>query len=301
MQLRISADRRALLWAFILFPALPLLAYARPALAPWLIPCALYLAYCSGVLAHNQNHTPVFRGKRSNSLYAAWLSFFYGCPVFVWVPTHNQNHHRFLDGPGDATRTAEHAPRDTLWAALTYPTRSAVAQAPAIWAYARDARRHHPARFRQILLQTLTVVLGHAAAFSLGVACYGAARGALLYACAFGIPAGFAAWSMMFTNYLQHVGCDHASPDDHSRNFVGRVMNWMVFDAGYHTVHHEHAGTHWSRYPELHAARAARIDPALNQHSMLGYCVRKYVAAPFARALGLSEADCDISNLPEKA
>ncbi len=113
MLLRFNADRRTLVWALLLFPALPTLSYLRPALAPWLLPFALYLAYCSGVLAHNHNHTPVFRSKRLNSLYSAWLSFFYGCPLFVWVPTHNQNHHRYLDGPGDATRSALHAPRDT--------------------------------------------------------------------------------------------------------------------------------------------------------------------------------------------
>src|SRR6187431_2061001 len=98
MLLRFNADRRTLFWALILFPALPALSYTRPELAPWLLPLSLYLAYCSGVLSHNHNHAPVFRGRRLNSLYSAWLSFFYGCPLFVWVPTHNQNHHRYLGG-----------------------------------------------------------------------------------------------------------------------------------------------------------------------------------------------------------
>ncbi|MEO8916551.1 MAG: fatty acid desaturase [Polyangiaceae bacterium] len=287
MQLRNISDRRALLWALGLFPALPALSYLRPELAPGLLPIALYLAYCSGVLAHNHNHAPVFRSKRMNSLYSAWLSFFYGCPLFVWVPTHNQNHHRYLDGPGDATQTAALAPRDSSWAALSYPTRSAIAQWPAIWQYARAARQNKPARFRQILLETLTVLVGHGAVATFAVVHYGLSRGAVLYACAFGIPALFAAWAMMFTNYVQHVGCDPASPENHSRNFVSRWTNWLLFDAGYHTVHHEHAGTHWSRYPALHAARASRIDPALNQATIFGYCLRKYAASPAASALGL--------------
>lgn len=314
MQLRFIADRRTLFWALILFPALPALSYARPALAPWLLPLSLYLAYCSGVLAHYHNHAPVFRSKRLNSLYSAWLSFFYGCPLFVWIPTHNQNHHRYVDGPGDATRTSQLSPTDSLWAVLTYPTRSGIAQMPAIWRYARDARAHHPARFRQIVLETATVVLGHTAAAALALSRYGFGRGTLLYACAFGIPALSAAWSMMFTNYLQHVGCDHASDDDHSRNFVSGWMNWLVFDAGYHTVHHEHAGSHWSAYPALHAARAARITPRLNERTLLGFFVRRYLlntraaragvahhdvlGAPAAMhgARALSETDCDSGN-----
>ncbi len=75
-------------------------------------------------------------------------------------------------------------------------------------------------------------MLGHAAALALAVAGHGPRVGVGLYLCAFGIPASFAAWSMMFTNYVQHVGCDHASADDHSRNFVSRTMNWLVFEAG---------------------------------------------------------------------
>jgi len=280
MQLRFIADRRTLVWALLLFPALPVLSYARPALAPWLLPFALYLSYCSGVLAHYHNHAPVFRDKRLNSLYSAWLSFFYGCPLFVWIPTHNRNHHRYLDGPGDATRTSLLARKDSFWAALCYPARSALAQMPAVLGYARAARTKHPARFRQIVLESATVVLGHAAAAGLAFFLYGLARGALLYACALGIPACYAAWSMMFTNYLQHVGCDHASADDHSRNAVSRWMNWLVFEAGYHTVHHEHPGSHWSAYPAMHAARATRIAPHLNQGTLLGFCVRRYLLDP---------------------
>src|SRR5207237_6434834 len=111
----------------------------------------------------------------------------------------------------------------------------------------------------------------------------------------------FAAWSMMITNYVQHVGCDHASKDDHSRNFVSRTMNWLVFDAGYHTVHHEHPGIHWSAYPALHAWRAARIAPHLNQSSILRYCFERYALGRAPEACGgarpPSETDCDTAPL----
>jgi len=291
MQLRFIADRRTLFWALILFPALPALSYARPELAPWLLLPSLYLAYCSGVLAHYHNHAPVFRDKRMNSLYSAWLSFFYGCPLFVWIPTHNQNHHRYVDGPGDATRTSQLSPTDSLWAVLSYPMRSGIAQMPAVWRYARDAYAHHPARFRQIVLETASLVLGHVAAAWLALSLYGLGQGALLYLCALGIPAFSAAQSMMFTNYLQHVDCDHSSDDDHSRNFVSRWMNWLVFDAGYHTVHHEHAGTHWSAYPALHAARARRIAPHLNEQTLLGFFVRRYLLNDPAARISVARSD----------
>lgn len=277
MKLRFVQDRRALFWALVLFPAYPALSFAWPSLLPWLLPIGLYLAYCAGVLTHNQVHTPVFYDKRANALYAAWLSIFYGSPIFVWVPTHTQNHHRYLDGPGDLAEIRKFFEADTLWALLSYPTRSAAAQLPEIWRYARAARRNRSARARQILLQTSALVIGHSLALGLAVALHGLLRGTLIYGGAVALPASFASWAMMFTNYVQHVGCDPASPDDHSRNFVSKPLNWLVFNAGYHTVHHEHPGTHWSRYPALHAWRASRIDPRLNEHSIFGFCWKNYV------------------------
>jgi fatty acid desaturase len=98
MQLRFREDIRTLVWALLLLPLVPALALWRPALAPWLLPLAFYASYCSGVLAHNQNHCPTFVGRRVNVAYSAWLSVFYGFPLFAWVPTHNQNHHRYLNG-----------------------------------------------------------------------------------------------------------------------------------------------------------------------------------------------------------
>ena len=281
MKLRFAEDRRALFWSLVLFPAVPAISFLWPVALPWLFPLGLYLAYCAGVLTHNHVHAPVFRSKRANSLYSAWLSFFYGSPIFVWVPTHNQNHHRYLDGPGDFAQTSKFAEADTLWAALSYPTRSAAAQLPEIWRYARAAVRGNTARSRQILAQVSTLVVGHALILSLALALHGLRRGALVYGVAVALPALFASLAMMFTNYVQHVGCDPASPDNHSRNFVSPLLNWLVFQAGYHTVHHEHPGTHWSRYPTLHAWRASRIDPSLNEHSIFGYCLKAYlVRAP---------------------
>jgi fatty acid desaturase len=277
MKLRFTADRRALFWALVLFPALPASAYAWPGALPWLVPFGLYLAYCAGVLTHNQVHAPVFRSKRANAFYSAWLSFFYGSPIFVWVPTHTQNHHRYLDGPGDLAQISKFAQRDTLWALLSYPTRSTAAQLPEIWRYARTALRCASARARLITLQVVTLVLGHAGALVLALSLHGLRQGALIYGCAVALPAAFASWSMMSTNYVQHAGCDPKSTDDHSRNFVSPWLNWLVFNAGYHTVHHEHPGTHWSRYPTLHAWRAARIEPRLNERSIFGYCVKTYL------------------------
>jgi fatty acid desaturase len=85
MQPRFREDYRALVWAFVLFPSVPLIGIASPSTAPWLLPLAGYLAYCADVLTHNHNHCPVFSARWSNAAYAAWLSVFYGLPTFTWI------------------------------------------------------------------------------------------------------------------------------------------------------------------------------------------------------------------------
>ena len=72
---------------------------------------------------------------RVNALYSVWLSVFYGFPAFSWIPTHNQNHHRYLNAEGDLTRTTRFSSKNTAWNFLTYPWVSSYYQAPAIWQF----------------------------------------------------------------------------------------------------------------------------------------------------------------------
>lgn len=271
-----TADRRALVWALLLFPAPALVAFFAPTVAPWLVPLALYTGFSAGVLTHYHNHRPVFVRSRANSLYSLWLSVFYGFPIWSWIPTHNQNHHKHVNGPGDTTRTTRTEKPDGVWQLLSYPTRSSAWQAPTLIRYLGGLRRTNRARYRKALLEAAIVPLAHGTFLAAFVVLHGAA-GALAYFCTLGLSAFVASWSMMFINYLQHVGCDPASPDNHSRNFVGEWENWLVFDAGLHTVHHEHPGSHWSQYRELHRARTARIHPGLNERNVASFLVKRYV------------------------
>lgn len=276
MRPRHPADYRSLLWALAFCPLVPTLSYVWPGLAPWLLPLALWLAYSVGAIAHNHNHRPVFAGRAENAALGAWLSFFYGAPIIFWIPTHNQNHHKYLNGPGDATGTSRFATEDSFSAALRYPFHSSLAQLPLIWRFITHAARRRPRVFRQFMLQAGALALGHLLALGLALRWYGLVQGGLVYALALGLPALFAPWVTMFTNYLQHVGCDPGSADRHSRNFVDRRYNWLMFNGGYHTVHHEHPGVHWSRYPELHRERSAAIGRDLEHATLAGYCFHAY-------------------------
>jgi fatty acid desaturase len=279
MKLRFAADVRTLLWSLVLFPGVVALAFAMQGhvAVAWLLPLSLYAGFCAGALAHYHNHCPVFGGRRTNALYSIWLSIFYGYPIFAWIPTHNTNHHKFVNGPGDATITWRYTKRDTLLAAAVYFFVSSYWQGDLIKAYVAHARANNRARYRQIVLQYVCVAGAHLGLFAAAIALRGVGPGLAIYACSLGATAAMGLWGMMFINYIQHVHCDPSSRWNHSRNFVGPFANWLVFNSGYHTAHHEKAGAHWSTLPEIHASIAAGIDPELNQPSIALYLAKTYL------------------------
>jgi fatty acid desaturase len=277
MWLRRPSDGRTLVWAFVLMPSLAGAQYACPALAGWLLLPSMYLAYCAGVIAHNHNHSPTFTRRPLNAFLSTWISIFYGHPVFAWIPTHNQNHHRFVNRPGDASITWRATRDNGLLAAITYFFGAAAAQGPLTARFLRRARSSNRRAYLGYLAQYVVVFGGHAAAFAAAIALHGAGRGALVYASALGVPALGALWGLMFTNYVQHVDCDPWSKRGHSRDFTSRWMNLFVFDNGFHSVHHERPGLHWSELREAHARVAQRLDPRTQERSIPGYCFKVYV------------------------
>src|SRR5882762_907619 len=104
-------------------------------------------------------------------------------------------------------------------------------------------------------------------------------RKSLLYVV---IPQQVALFTVMIFNYIQHVHADEESDFDHSRNFVSRFTNFMMFNNGYHTAHHNKASVHWSQLPQAHARIAHLIAPHLNEPMILTYLVKTYIIAPFS-------------------
>lgn len=274
--LRHRQDVRTLVWSLVLFPLPPILALVRPSWTLTLVPVSLYLGFCSGVLAHNQNHRPVFVGRLPNRLYSLWLSVFYGLPLWAWIPTHNQNHHKHVNAKGDATRTDLSCPRDSFLSAVLYPWLSTPRHLPLLRDYLARLRSRNRQGYAWAVAQVAVIPVVHGLALETFLAMHEPAVALYAFSATCLLPAAFASWSMMFINYLQHVGCDPHSPHNHSRNFVGQIENWLVFSAGLHTVHHERPGAHFSRYRALHEARQHLIDPSLNQRSFFLFFLKRY-------------------------
>jgi beta-carotene hydroxylase len=265
------------------------LQYAYPALIPWLSPLSCYLALIAGVMAHNHNHCPTFKSRQLNRWYGHLLSLFYGYPTFAWVPTHNLNHHRFLNRPGDATITWRHGNEHDLWTALTYFFVSSYWQSDPIKAYIRKARAANPRLFREILLGYGLWIGVALATLGLAIGLHGVWRGLGVWFAATAGPAVFALWTIMLFNYEQHVHTDPWSEHNHSRSWDGRLLNFILFNNGYHAAHHENPGMHWSELRAAHLRLAPAVSPALIERSLSWYFCKSYVLAPFMPRFGTKQ------------
>jgi len=285
MRLRFAADYRTLLW-LVFTIALVAVQYARPDLVKWLWWVSCYFALSMSVIAHNHNHCPTFTGKAANQIFGNVISVFYGYPVFAWIPTHNLNHHKFVNRAGDATITWRLTNRHILPVAATYFFVSSYYQGYPIRAFIAKAKAQNPALYRRIVTNYVTFGASHALLLGAALALHGLKTGLYLYVLSVAVPAFFALWTVMLFNYEMHVHTDPFSAHNHSRSWNGKLTNFFLFNNGYHTAHHENPGTHWSKLAALHAEVEPLIDPRLVAGNLWWYFVKQYLVAPFFPRLG---------------
>ncbi|QDU27442.1 Fatty acid desaturase [Anatilimnocola aggregata] len=285
---RYAADYRALLWLTLAIGIL-ILEYSHSYLVFFLFPINIYFAICAGVIAHNHNHCPMFASKRSNGILGHVLTFFYGYPTFVWVPTHNLNHHKHVNRAGDATITWRHTDRHNLWVAASYFFVSSYHQTAQIKAFLAKAKATNSKLFRRVQWQYTVWLSIWFAVWLTGVMLHGLRRGTVLWLLGVGLPALSSVWTIMFFNYEQHVHTDPWSAHNHSRNFVGPIINFLLFNNGYHTVHHNQPGLHWSKTPQEHRKIAHQIDVRLQQRNVLLYWFNNFFVSLFWPAFGTQQ------------
>lgn len=289
MRPRFAADYRSIVWALVLTPLCVGVQFARPALIPYLWWVSCYFALACGVIAHNHNHCPTFAKKSQNHAFGNWISIFYGYPTFAWIPTHNLNHHKYVNRAGDATITWRHTRKHHALVAITYPFVSGYYQKDPTAAFIRKAKVKNPKLYRTILIQYTVWVGAHVALLTLAILLHGVKTGLYVWGAVCLVPAVFALWTIMWFNYVQHVHTDPWSKHNHSRSFDGKLINFLLFNNGLHAAHHENPGTHWSKLPEAHARIAGQIDPRLCHTSMWAFVFRQYVLAPFSPRFGTTQ------------
>lgn len=272
MKLRYLADIRSLAFVTVYFALVTYQWLAVP--EDWRLAVPLFLATCvfsffGAVITHNTIHCPVFVSRKVNRMFQVVLSLTYGSAVSAFVPGHNLSHHKHTQTAKDVMRTTKVRHQWNLLNMIEFGPKVAVAIMKNDVAYVSAMKGRHRAWFLQYQLETATVVIVTVALFVLDW------QKALFY---WLIPHLFAAWGIISMNYLQHDGCDHEHPYNHSRNFVGKFVNWWTFNNGFHGIHHHKPGLHWSLTPEAHKKELAPyIDPRLDQGSMFLYCVRAFI------------------------
>lgn len=289
MRLRNWTDYRSVLWVAMAAALVPL-QYAWPQTIPYVLPFSCYLAIACGTIAHNHNHHATFTGRRANNLFGHALTIFYGYPTMMWIPTHNLNHHRFVNRPGDATITWRYTNRHNLFVAATYFFVSSYFQKGPINRYIEKAKTGNRRLYGRIMFQYAFWATFFLGMLALSVALhYHQRMGLYVWFFSLALPAFCSVTVIMFFNYIQHVHTDGWSENDHSRNFTSRLFNFCFFNNGYHTAHHAQPGLHWSALPAAHAAMAHTIDPRLSESSLAWYLTRQYLLAPFFPRLGTSQ------------
>jgi beta-carotene hydroxylase len=285
---RNSADYRTVLWALVM-PVVALVQYRNPDLISKMWWVSAYFAVSASVIAHNHNHCPTFASKRMNAIFANWISFFYGYPTFAWIPTHNLNHHRYVNKAGDATITWRHTNKNNALVASTYFFVSSYFQSFPIQEFIRKAKKQNPKLYRTIMNQYVFFVTAHASALALACMMHGFKKGLYVWGCTLALPALFALWTVMFFNYGQHVHTDPWSAHNHSRTFDGWLLNFLLFNNGLHTAHHENASAHWSTLPSAYAKVKDEIHPELRQRSFWWWVMKTYFLSLLVPSLGTQQ------------
>lgn len=276
--LRYSADLRTLFFIALYFGLTAVLWITTPqdlAATDLRLAIPLFIVVCitsfqGAVSTHNGVHCPIFKKRGLNKIWQVVLTLSYGHPVSSYVPGHNLSHHKHTQSERDVMRTTKTRFRiHNGLNLLFFMVRCIPGIMKADTAYTKTMRTRHPRWFRQMVYE-LIALWGVT-----GVLLFLDWRKTILF---WLIPHFYAQWGIVTMNLLQHDGCDENSEFNHSRNFVGKLVNWFTFNNGFHTVHHMKPGLHWSLTPAAHAEMVApHIHPNLDQKSLAAYCFRAFI------------------------
>lgn len=269
--LRYSADWRTLMFMCV-FAALSiggwLLDPSGPLQVGWILVTMISSWICA-IIAHNTVHCPVFKKRWMNKVFQVWLSLSYGFPVSEYVPGHNLSHHKFTQEREDVMRTSKVNFRWNLLNFLMFFFAVGPGVTTGNYKYKKVMAQKLPQWNRQLWYELIAVWGVKVALLALDW------RKALCFVV---LPHLFAVWGITTVNFLQHDGCDKDHKVNHSRNFMGALFNWFTLNNGYHGIHHETPGLHWSLTPQAHAERYhPTIHPELEQPSLAVYMFKAFI------------------------
>ena len=265
--LKYKADRKSLAFIAVAI-VLRVLAwvFAQP-VDWWLVFPLAGLTFCVLTIKHNHAHQRIFGQRRANQVLDVLIAWLTGTTATGMITIHVINHHRELNQEADwgTTHVVDHR----------WEIQNLVMYIPIfIGRYLKGQR----ALFQQKKYQKLkkaefrengVLLVIYATLFSIKPV------STLLFVVTINLMAQFI---LLMFNYIQHNGCDERSTYNHSINLTGKVMNWFVFNSGFHTIHHRYPNLHWTLLPAKHQELIAPyIDPRLNHPNFLKSFWRHYL------------------------
>lgn len=226
-------------------PSLPALV------ALWLV--SLYVRTAAPYAQHNHGHLPAFRSAALNGLFDTILTQVTGYPTALWELHHNRGHHRtYLDPYSDVAGVID--PRTgRLRSRLWYAVRGNLTIVGDSYRIAQaEAARGRPAMLRKLGRELLVQLVLTAALL------WWSPVLTLAYFIVPNLMAGFMVW---WESYVHHIGVPGQGRYDSSVTVTGWRFNFLNFNIGHHTAHHEKPTLHWSLLPARTAAIAAQIPP----------------------------------------
>lgn len=222
---------------------------------------------------HNHAHLPIWKNHILNKVTDYWIIIFQGHPLFLFYPAHNLNHHKYCNTRSDYNHTWKNKNTNDFLGFLAHPFISALTLMKIIPEHLScllidDKNKFYDACFQYIFL---IIYLAIAAASDLSKT--------IFYIV---IPYFISLFYLLASNYLQHAHTNENCKYNNSRNFTG-LMNFILFNTGYHTVHHLRPNVHWSKLPEAHKKIEHRISQELNQTSLIKYMFNTFILSLFIK------------------
>jgi fatty acid desaturase len=229
---------------------------------------ACYFSFLNAVVIHNHLHKGIFKSKALNRAFRCVLSFGNLYPASANIASHNLVHHHFDDdGQPDWAAPENVSFRWHLLNLIHFPNVVGPNTFNGVSRWALTTRQKDFRRQYQLELAFAFGLTGAAFLWDFWTALFFVL-----------IPQLWGARGILRINLIQHDGCDVGSEWNHSRNFVGGFFNWIMCNNGYHTIHHNRAGMHWSVLDQLHARECVgRIDPSLDEKSMTLFLLKTYL------------------------
>lgn len=221
------------------------------------------LNFMVAITIHNSIHAPIFYNRTLNRIHHLLLTLAFGSPASGYVPGHNLSHHKHLQTAKDNTRTTKMRFRWNFLNQLLFFFVMIPGIVRTEGRFAREIGPTKPVWYRQYRFEVAAAWVWKILflAWNWKLALF------LLI-----LPNLYAVWGIFGTNFWQHDGCDETHPYNHSRNFTGKLFNFLVCNNGYHGAHHMRPAMHWSLYPEYHRREIAPyIHPSLDQKSLIVY------------------------------